>query len=135
MDIQTVLDENTAMRRALRERHAKENGISRKAHSGYILQSKRIADTRIRLGTKDVRNAFIADYETCYSADTMPVLALKPHIEEDLAQLAANAEYEGSDPPRLLETRLSVPRGAANWVVTGIFNKEFATAKGGENDA
>ncbi|MDL2294096.1 hypothetical protein LJC60_05635 [Ruminococcaceae bacterium OttesenSCG-928-D13] len=123
-----VQRENEAMRRALRELHAKANGLPRKAHTGYIPISARIADCRVKQGTKDLKLAYSVTYESAYPATTYPMTALLPRIEQELSALAAASEYEGDTPPRLWEIRLSVQYSKGdNWTVQAIFDKQFNT--------
>lgn len=130
MDIKQIMAENEAMRKALRERHAKENGIPRKTHTGYILLSVRVQDMRVRQGTRDLKNAALYEYETAFPTTTTPIVFLKPRIEAELTALAVTGEYAGETPPRLYETRFNTNKNSGHWIVTAVFDKEFSV-KGG----
>lgn len=128
--IKQLEKELAAIRRTLYGIHRHDLGLQPRDstdHTGYIVQSKKVSDVRVRQGTKDLKNAYTVDYETSYTESTFPILALRPRIESDLAALAASGEYEGDTPPRLYETRFTLPRGGERWVVTAIFDKEFCT--------
>lgn len=120
-----TLRENEAMRRTLQGRYNRDRELRPRdgEHSPYTFLSCRVSDTRVRQGTKDLRDAFFTDWETCFPASTYPITVFRKRIEADMTALAAASDYEGSIAPRVQETRFSLPRGANRWVITVIFDR------------
>lgn len=110
------------------QRANKARGLSRKRHDGFVVKQRRIKDMRVRFGARDLRSAFVVEFETPYGIDTQ-IMPKAGHIANILTNRAEDGVYDGGMSPVLHDLSFSTPRHGNYWLAIAVYDKEWVDKK------